>query len=249
MVKSSRSQLRDWFGQPLGQLISELEQSFLAEHLANVFGYHILQIGSLGWNADFLSASRIRHHVLIEWDDQRDANGIGLVARPGELPICSDSVDVVVLPHTLEFEDNPHRILRESERILIPEGRLVVLTFNAWSLWGIWRALRPHRKSVPWNGHFLSQGRLRDWLSLLGLEIESTHGLFYRPPLHNWTLMRKLLFLELLGEHAWPVFSAVRITVAMKRVSTLTPIKPRWRPRRSLRAAGLAEPSARLISL
>ena len=42
-------------------------------------------------------------------------------------------------------------------------------------------------------------------------------------------LMRHLNFLERSGGRWWPIFGAAYVLVARKRVSTLTPIRPRWR--------------------
>lgn len=242
-----RDRLRRWYQQPLGRFLGQREQDLLEQCLSNVFGYHILQVGSLGWGCELLAVSRIRHQMLLDADSSSNDNQVGVYACPAALPIASDSIDAVVLAHTLEFEKDPHQVLREAERILIPQGRILILTFNPWSLWGLWRLLLRRGAAVPWCGRFLSQVRLRDWLALLGFKIEATHGLVYRPPLQNRAIMARLGFVEDLGRRWWPFLSAVNLTVAEKRVSTLTPIRPRWRPRRSLGTAGLAEPSARRV--
>ncbi len=244
-VNTPRQRLRDWYEQPLGYILRHTEQDLLEEILPNVFGYHILQIGSLGWQTNLLAASRINHHMVLDPDCTAADRQVSLYGRPDALPIAADSVDAVMLPHTLEFERAPQQVLREAERVLIPEGHMIILSFNPWSLWGLGRFAFRRKDAAPWCGHFISLSRLRDWLALLGFEIEASHGLFYRPPLQNRAVMRKLQFAESLGKQWWPFLGAVNVTVARKRVSTLTPIKPRWRPRRSLRAAGLVGPSAR----
>ncbi len=241
-----RRRLRSWFAQTPGRILGASEQVLLEELLSTMFGYHILQLGYLGWKTDPLASSRIRNHVVV--DDDIGANGtwVRIYASVSALPIATDSIDAVVLAHALEFEDEPHQVLREVERILIPEGRLIVISFNPWSLCGLWQLLYRRSGRVPWCGNFFSQVRLRDWLALLGFEIEANHGLLFRPPMQNATIMEKLKFVEQLGNKWWPIMAGVNVTVARKRVSTLTPIKPRWRPRRSLKAAGVAEPSARI---
>jgi ubiquinone/menaquinone biosynthesis C-methylase UbiE len=40
------------------------------------------------------------------------------------LPLAANSIDLVVMPHTLEFAPDPHQMLREVERVLVPEGQV-----------------------------------------------------------------------------------------------------------------------------
>ncbi len=166
-----------------------------------------------------------------------------ITARPAQLPIASDSVDAVLLVHTLDFLPDPHQILREVDRILIPGGRLMVTGFNPWSLWGLRRLMG--RTSPPWSGRFISQHRVIDWLSLLGFEIEKTTPLMFRPPLRQRGLMERLKFLESAGERWWPALGGVYVVKAVKLVSTITPVKPVWKFKRRILAGGAIEPSAR----
>lgn len=234
-------QLSDWFTHSPGLLLADAERREFGRILPNLFGYHILQL-STGMGGDLLSTSRIAHRTVLCQDALPEAH-IGLVARPEALPIATDSVDVLVLPHTLEFSTDPHQVLREADRVLVPEGHVVITAFSPLSFWGIWRLLHRRRQRVPWCGRFIGQTRLKDWLALLGFEIVLTRGCFYRPPLRHAGLMQRLEFLERIGTRGGPLPSSVYLVVARKRVSTLTPIKPRWSPRRRLVAAGLTENS------
>ena len=167
------------------------------------------------------------------------------------LPFDSDSVDVVLLPHTLEFTARPHDALREAQRVLVAEGHLVLCGFNPWSWLGC--SARLPGRTVPWRAQWLTASRARDWLQVLGFELLSTHRCFYRPLLGRESLMAKLSFLERLGQragnnHLWALaqhVAGVYVIVARKRVTTLTPIRARWRPRARLAGVGLAGPSAR----
>lgn len=239
-INKIRWELRAWYQRPVGQLLQEQERLHLDEILPTLFGYHLLQVGAVH-DADLLGSSKISHRLLLDPDGSQQTPP-SVVAYPDSLPIAGDSVDVVVLPHTLEFERDPHEILREIDRILIPEGHLVVLGFNPWSFWGVRRRLR--RRIAPWNGDFLSLTRLKDWMALLGFDIVLVRNHFFRPPLRRHTLMTKLRFMEKLGARFWPRLSGAYILVARKRVATLTPIKPRWRPRRAL-LPDLARPTTR----
>ena len=243
--------LREWFAQPPGRWILEAETAQLGDLLANLFGYHLLLVDYPGC-AEILERTRVRDRVVIAppepGGDGRVAPGHGypvVRACADALPVASDSVDAVLLPHVLEFETNPHQALREAERVLVPEGSVVVTGFNPWSLMGLGRVLAGLRPGVPWSGRFFSLMRMRDWSSLLGLETVHTASCFYRPPLGNRNVMSRLAGLERLGARYWRGRGAVYVLMARKRVTTLTPIRPHWRPRRGLVAPGLVKPSSR----
>jgi SAM-dependent methyltransferase len=236
---SSQDNVRSWFSGALGLKVLEAERSHLDRVLPDLFGYHAMQVGSLG-GPDLLASSRILHRVV--------AGALGspahLFAEPEALPVASDSLDVLLLPHTLESCRDPHQVLREADRSLIPEGHLVILGFNPWSLWALRRMLRG-RAEPPWCGRFLGAARLKDWLGLLGFETLGVDTFFFRPPFGREGIMRRLQFMEALGECGWPIPSGLYLLTAKKRVVTLTPVRPRWRPRRRLVGAGAAEPTIR----
>ena len=160
----------------------------------------------------------------------------------------SESVDVVVLPHLLEFEPDPHQVLRETERILIGEGHLVILGFNPWSLWGLWRTVLAWRGEPPWCGRFFGIARIKDWLALLGFDIIKARRFYFRPPLPSEGVMSKLELLERIGRTCWPYLGGAYIVVAKKRVATVTPVKTSWRAHRQIISSGIAEPSTRRIN-
>ncbi len=246
----SKRQLREWYGKPPGTWLLEEEFSLLENSLSDLFGYHILQIG-LNNDANCLKISRIPHRMVMDVDfpvsarsnpGERGNSGTDLFhGEPEYVPIASDSLDVLILSHTLEFCANPHQVLREVDRVLIPEGYVVILGFNPWGLWMLWRLVFGWRKRPPWCGRFVSVARLKDWLGLLGFDITQSQRFFFRPPLSNPGIMARLKFLDTVGSRLWPIMGGAYFLVAKKRVATLTPIKPRWRPRRSrLVTTGLA---------
>ncbi len=167
-----------------------------------------------------------------------------LYAGADALPMASDSIDVIVLPHTLEFETDPHQVIREAERVLIPEGHVVILGFNPWSLWGLWRLFLRRGSYPPWCGNFRGLTRIKDWLALLGFDNIEEQGYFFRPPLQNVRVMQKLGFMENVGARWWPGLAGCYVLLAKKRVATLTPIKPSWRRSRLVNAGGIVEPTA-----
>lgn len=239
-----REALRDWFADILGSTLLEQEQAALDSVLQDLFGYYLLQ---LGWVAqrDVLAESRIRMRVVMDVDPPRGVDYPYARAMPEQVPVRSDSLDVVVLQHTLEFSRDPHEVLREVDRMLIPEGHVVIVAFNPWSCWGLWRLLRRRRnRRAPWCGRFLSVTRMKDWMGLLGFDTVKVVPLFFRPPIRHEGVMRRLGFLDKAGARAWPLLSGVNIVVAQKRVATLTPIKiRRWRLNRGL-VVDVAKPTS-----
>jgi SAM-dependent methyltransferase len=231
---AQREALRAWFADALGTTLLDQEQIVLDTVLQDLFGYYLLQ---LGWVAprDILAESRIRMRMVMDVDRPQGMDYPHALAMPEMVPVQGDSLDVVVLQHTLEFAKDPHEVLREVDRILIPEGHVVIVAFNPWSYWGLWRLIRRRSRRFPWCGRFLSVTRIKDWMGLLGFDTVEVVPLFFRPPIRHEGVMRRLRFLDKAGARAWPLLSGVNIVVAQKRLATLTPIKlRRWRLQRRL---------------
>jgi len=241
---ASLAPLDVWYGSTLGWELAGQEARCLERMLGDTFGYYLLQVGGGTALSEAIQVSRVRRRILLLPTAAPYSLGLQLVAAPERLPIAADSVDLVVLPHTLEFADDARQVLREAERVLIPEGRLVVLGFNALSLWGLWRPVRRGQGGVPWCGRFLTSFRVCDWLSLLGFDIELRETMMFRPPWRR-ALLRQFSFLDTLGRRFWPVLGGVYAMRAVKRVSTLTPLWTSWNRRRPVLAAGAVEPTTR----
>lgn len=245
-VEHKNMSLKEWYSGPLGSTVLAIEKTRISRVLPDLFGYHILQVGSPG-GSYLLESSRINHKIVAcQMHSSRPGNNPYLLCSNYALPVMSESMDVVLLPHVLEFEDNPHQILRESERVLIGEGHVVILGFNPVSMWGLWRTLLAWRDHPPWNGKYISVTRLKDWLTLLDFEIVKIEKFYFRPPLKNIRVMQKLKVVEQLGQYCWPYFGGIYMLVAKKRVVSLTPIKLQWQTRRRMIASGIIEPSARM---
>lgn len=232
--------LFEWYGTAPGRRLLSMEQSELDMVLPYLFGYHLVQMGRTP--IELFQASRIPHKAVMDVTASQGAPAPSLLGHPEALPLSPDSVDVLLLPHVLEFAASPHDVLREADRSLIPEGHLVVLGFNPWSPWTAWRWALGRRGAVPWRGRFYSTVRLRDWLALLGFDIVLTRYYFFQPPLHHEALMNRCGFAERIGRRIWPMLGAGYLLVARKRVITLTPIRPRWRSRRRFAPAGVPSP-------
>lgn len=235
-------ELERWFLGPSGSRLAEAEADILHRFVENLFGYHLVSVRNCGVGADCLESCPVRNKLILCTDARND--GCDLRARAEQLPLKTDSLDAVVLRHTLDFATDPHQVLREVDRILIPDGRVLIVGFNPVSIWGLWRMVLKWRGRAPWCGHFLPYRRVADWLHLLGFDIEYTDVAAFAPPLpEKWHA--RLGGLERLGRRALPMFAGVYVIRAVKRVSRVTPIRLRWHGLRVLSPGGLVEPSAR----
>lgn len=215
--------LADWLGTPLGNYLLRRELGYFDTAISDIFGFHALQIGLPA--CDFLAGSRITaKHVL---DLEEPAH---LYADPAYLPFSENSLDLVVLPHLLEFTDNPHAILREVYRVLRPEGQVVLSGFNPFSLWGIKRYFG-REQAQPWNGNFVGLYRMKDWLSLLGFEVVGGKLDCYVPPCASEKWLSRCGFFEAIGDRWWPIGGGVYFLQAAKRVAALRLITPAWQQR------------------
>ncbi len=237
-------QLRDWYVTPLGRALAQEEQAMLREFLPNLFGYHLLTIDA-PYPMEALESSRIAHKLMQSCLPCSGLPTCGLEGEAERLPIRTDSLDAVLLPHSLELSRDPHELLREVDRCLVPEGHVVFLGFNPIGIWGAWGLAARWRCKIPWHLRFISMSRLTDWLSLLGFDTLHVKPLFRRPPLQSERALERLAFLEKVRVMQASPLAGGYCLVARKRVTTLTPIRPRWRPRRGILGAGVIEPSNR----
>lgn len=248
VTDSQLTRLEDWYRSPLGNEVAARECDCLTEMLGDLFGYYLVQVGVTDRFRDVITTCRIRNRVLVHCGGPSGQPGLEMVGHPERLPIASDEIDAVLLPHILDFAPDPRQVLREVERVLIPEGRVFILGFNALSSWGLRAALHRMggcgRQRVPWCGRFLTPYRVEDWLSLLGFDVEMREHIVFMPPFRR-ALDSRLSALDRLGRRFWPALGGVYVIRAVKRVSTLTPLKPSWAPRRTLVPGGAIEPSAR----
>ena len=238
--------LSHWQQLPLGRLVAELEAPVMASFTADLFGYHLIQLGDLGATAHHLEACPIRAKSVVAINGLANARAPAAVFESFRLPVATDSIDALILPHVLEFSADPYQLLREADRVLIPEGRLLVCGFNPISLWGLRKMLPGGRKQMPWRGQFLSFPRVQDWMSLMGFDIERVEVCMFRPPFANERMLRRSAFLDRYGERFWPMLAGVYLVRAVKRVSTLRLVEPRWRRLRTT-PAGAIEPTTRAL--
>jgi SAM-dependent methyltransferase len=237
--------LRGWYRRPLGQMLATEETRALAEQLPRLFGYHLLVIDP-PWEDCPLQDSRIPHHVIQRV--QADAGDHpGMMAHTDAWPVMTDTVDAIVLPHSLELSHDPHQVLREADRCLIPDGHLVVFGFNPRSLWGVRRLLTRGAKQMPWGMRFISMGRVMDWLNLLGFDTLHSRYLMHRPPLQNIRMLERLGFLDPAAGSGRMLLAGAYMLVARKRTVIMTPIKAMRNTRPQLFPVRVPGPTPRNI--
>jgi SAM-dependent methyltransferase len=194
----------------------------------DVFGFRAVQIGLP--EVDFLRQNRIQFRFTLALEP-----GAALAADPLQLPLASQSVDLLALPHVLEFHEHPHDVLREAERVLMPEGQVVISGFNTASLWRARQLFTPRRAGSPWDARFIGLLRLRDWLRVLGFELNGGAFGCYAPPFRQRLWLDRFAFMEEAGARWWPVAGGVYIVRAIKRVAGMRLVTPAWRRERARR--------------
>ncbi|HXY05017.1 MAG TPA: class I SAM-dependent methyltransferase [Burkholderiaceae bacterium] len=247
----------DFLASAPGRYLLEWEQRVLDSAVADIFGYHAMQLGMP--QIDALRENRMPLRCIAldgssgrpVWTEQhidgrREAT---VVARFDELPFAAASIDLLVLPHVLEFAQEPHRVLREVDRVLVPEGHLVLTGFNPASLWGAhhWMRRIGLRPFLPHSSQLIALPRLKDWLKLLSFEVNRGRFGCYVPWVRTESWITRLSFLEKAGDRWWPVLGGIYALTAVKRVHgmRLVGLVKKWREERRA-ALAPATPVAQL---
>lgn len=236
-----RAGLRDWFAGVLGQSVLDAEHARLREILPTLYGPVAVQLG-LCREVALLAATDAPRRIAVE-AAPASCDVSAVLADAAALPFGAKTIGIVIAPHVLDYVADPHQVLREIERVLVPEGHLVLTGFNPWSLWGACRRLRLSRRRAPWCGTFYRLARVKDWLHLLDFEQVAGAMVYYRPPMKSASALARLAFLEPAGDRWWPMLAGVYIVIVRKREIGVTGIPVRRR-RRAL-APGLVEPATR----
>jgi SAM-dependent methyltransferase len=220
-----------WADFPHGELILTQVNERLEPWWSKIFGYHLLKLGPLSCQVD-TSNSPISHQINVA----SSGDNLSVVADIDDLPFIQHAVDAVLLSHVLEFVTDPHHVLREAHRVLIPGGYLVLTGFNPLSLAGINKLVHFKNQQFPWNGRFFTTARVRDWLQLLGFEICDEQRFLFSS-LSTYQGLAERMFIQRFCQRYCSTFGSSYVIVAKKRVQPLTPIRPRWSPRLRFRPA------------
>ncbi|MEP6791477.1 MAG: methyltransferase domain-containing protein [Ramlibacter sp.] len=226
--------MQEWFETPPGRYLLAWEQAEFDRAVPDIFGYHALQLGLP--ELDTLRTNRMPHKWLALRGPQAVDGKPALLTDFAALPFPGNSLDLVVLPHSLELNTDPHATLREVERVLVPEGKVVICCLNPASLWGL-RQRRAHlyrrmgfgELYLPDAGEFIGYRRLRDWLRLLSFEVESSSFGCYKPAMRSDKWLNRFDWMDRAGERWWPIFGAGYFLVAVKRVRGVKLIGSAWK--------------------
>lgn len=211
-----QAQLANWFASQRGQEVLLAEREILDQVLPGMFGYHFMMMGAFD-PSDICDSSVISHRFFVS---DRYVDGTKVGASANQLPFQTNSVDVALLHHSLDFERDPHRVLKEVARVVIPGGKVVIVGFNPFSLWGLIRLMNWRRDRLPWAARFLSALRLSDWLHLLDYSIDGVETCYFR-----FLGGGKAGIIEQLGANYFHHLGAIYVLVATKQESCITPIK------------------------
>ncbi len=237
-----------WLQTPPGQHLLAWEQARIDEAVADVFGYHALQLGLP--ELEGLRNNRMPHRWVgtdAVFTAPPEARTVALHCEFDALPFPNASIDLVVLPHALELARDPHQTLREVERVLVPEGRAVIVGFNPASLWGLRQRMGHVRRGMglgrgqplylPSSGEFIGYWRLRDWLRLLSFEVESARFGAWRPAVKSESWLQRWAWIDPVADRWWPVLGALYFLVAVKRVRGMRLVGLLKNEKRKARAA------------
>lgn len=239
-VKYSQ-QLHNWYSTPAGQILSKELANKLGQLLPSLFGYYAIQAGSICSDMDLLESSAIGKKIYMGVNPNQGS----VAASPLALPFPEDTLDLIILPHTLDFSHDPHQVLREVHRVLISEGHVVLIAFNPVSMMGLCKLALARSKRAPWAGHFYTARRLKDWLALLDFTVIETKHIGICSPLQNLHIQKRLGFFDKVNHFGMGALGGVQIFVAKKHELTLTPTPQPWRPRRRILQVNIAEPTVR----
>ncbi len=225
------SSFPEWCRTDLGKALIAAEQAALARFLPALRGDIAVQYSYAGASS-LLESCNIEHKIFLLASEDSKTDDISAKSIEGlqqlyidagsTLPFLSSSVDLCLLPHMIEYSENPHQLLRESKDILVSGGYLVILGFNPYSLWGVRKLFS--KEVSPWNGHNTSVYKVRDWLSLLDFNVSGGMMLCYSPPIRNQQIRNKFSFMEKAGDRWWPLLGGVYLLIAKKRDVGMTVI-------------------------
>lgn len=214
---------QSWLVTSLGTYLRGQEQQLYDAAVSDIFGFNAVQLGMP--DEDLLRNCRMPFMI------KSDVNAGAVHCLPTQLPFQTSSIDLLLLPHVLEFSEDPHQTLRDAGRVLVPEGHIVISGFNPLSAWGLKR-LTARSKGYPWQGDFFSSLRIRDWLALLDFEIVTLKMACYALPFQNPSWLNRCICLDGIGNRCWPMMGGIYFIVAKKRVLGMRVIRPDWKKNR-----------------
>jgi len=228
-----RKNLIDWFYTPKGRVLKNQEVTYLKQAITVSCKQVIVQVGALGWEGEFIDCAAYEQFYVL--DDEQDAwyqtKQIRSISHA--LPFKQDAVDMIILPHILEFSGDKHELLREVKRTLKPEGQLIVLGFNPWNIYINLQYVKYREKGAPWVPRLVNRTRISDWLNLLNFDVKVTAGFNFDRATNNIVDIKK---------RKQEIAIAAYAVKAIKRCYNYIPLTPVKGYRQDLAMAKMIEP-------
>lgn len=220
-------QWNHWLAQHFwGDSLLSMERQVLTSLLGGHIGKHALLIGVPEQFKLLQSIPAPRHTIVGPVVNHTITESIESDLH--DIPVLTGSVDLVLLPHTLELIDHPRQLLAEACRIVKPEGLIAISGFNPYSIWGLRKTLAQD-DLAPWAGNYIHSHKVKNWLRLADFDLEQQKNTFFRPPIAQQKIFSKLGFIERLGESFAPFIGGAYVLVARAKVIPLTPIRLKWK--------------------
>ncbi|MBY5992010.1 methyltransferase domain-containing protein [Ferrimonas balearica] len=213
-----------WQALPYGDWLKGQVEAGLDYWWPRIFGYHLLKLGAL---ADTLPTGLCPVPHQFGLDPNRGA----VRAAWSELPLQSGSIDACLAPFCLEFQQDPHALLRELDRVLISGGHLVLVGFSPVSPLAAGYLWPSRHRQLPWSGRLFTPARVQDWLGVLGYRVLAQECLAHHTML--WSPER-FPTLQRWAADLCPGLGSVYLIVARKLEAPMTPVRQRWKLTRPL---------------
>lgn len=213
-----------------GRVKKELEL-VLAPIVERMFGYHLVKLGSLSSELE-LASCPINHKINVA---EQPNKSLDVCGKSCQLPLQNNSVDAFVVLAELDFAIDPHQIVREINRTITADGKVVIAGFNPFSLAGILKYFPVARGNMLHQGRFFTSGRIKDWLQLLDFEIVQHEHLMYSSLFADDGIFKKSPKIQAMSRKIarWyraylPWSSSMYVIVARKSTIPMSTAKPIW---------------------
>ncbi|MEX1031967.1 MAG: methyltransferase domain-containing protein [Cellvibrionaceae bacterium] len=250
-LADSVTMLENWWEGPVGRALLAEEQPLIDQALHDIYGFHLMQL-AVSRKLDLTRASTINHRFALSAAATSPREEMAALytgqADLERIPLEAETIDLAVLHHVLEFSQHPHQLLRETARVIIPRGYVLVVGFNPVSWFGLFKHCgRLFTRKAHWRHHSLRLGRVVDWLRLLDFEPVSIQHGFYRWPVAQLKLLEKTRWMERMAVGTRLPIGGFYFILARKDVVCMTPIKPGWKAFNPIEGLVGAQPSSRVM--
>ncbi len=209
--------LRDFYASPLGQLARRIIARRIRDRWNNVAGMDVIGLGYaspylriFNGEARITAALMPQAQGVVQWPREGPYRS-GLVPET-QLPLRDMSAECVLVVHGLEHVEARQAYLREIWRVLMPQGRVILVVPNRRGAWA-------RLETTPFgHGRPYSVGQIESALRDALLEPVGVTPCLFAPPLRAKALPSAALAWERFGSRLWPAFSGVIIVEAIKRV-------------------------------